>query len=112
MGLQTDKYSYEGQEFNDKSSIGRIVNKDKIIEGELRKGSSYGYVRIIYNNQDYYEGVMTDNQYNGNGILYMKNGTVVAGVWKSNKLYKTQEEDKIDNINNIFANAISYKGLS
>lgn len=55
---------------------------------------------------------MTDNQYNGNGILYMKNGTVVAGVWKSNKLYKTQEEDKIDNINNIFANAISYKGLS
>ena len=51
-----NNHSYEGQEFNNKPSIGRLVTNEYIIEGELRKASAFGFVRQIKSNKDYYLG--------------------------------------------------------
>lgn len=45
------------------------------------KGVPHGYVRVIYSNQNYYEGKMIKDKYNGLGTLYLKNGTKIDGYW-------------------------------
>lgn len=44
-------------------------------------GIPNGYVRVIYSNQDYYEGLMIKNNYDGKGTLNLNNGTKIEGYW-------------------------------
>jgi hypothetical protein len=46
-----------------------------------------GFARVIYDNQDYFEGEFKENKKTGFGKVFYSNGISYEGEWKENKKY-------------------------
>ena len=75
--------------------LGRLISRSKLVEGQLAKHETnifeHGYVRVIYEDESYYEGFMLQGKYNGNGTLHLSNGTKVSGYWSNGTNFAAKE---------------------